>query len=274
LQSNFATCSRVRHTVLGHGPGSTLNFTIVNDPNRATDTPPFIQLLGINDAGTIAGYTGMGTPNPNRGFILTLPNSFTPLNPNINPVTCICQVQVFGITNAGTTTDRFYTDASGITHGFIDVGNGPTATTVDGPTGTTPANTQLLGLDHTEGEAAGFFTNGLGVTQAFINVGARSSALPFGSNGPVSGDNNMATGVNDAGMVVGFDMASTTTSNGFLFNAGVYTLIQFPGSVFTEPLGLNDNGEVVRNVHRVGWRHARLYLFEWNLRFIRRTRRL
>jgi hypothetical protein len=105
-------------------------------------------------------------------------------------------------------------------------------------------------------------------------VGARSSALPFGSNGPVSGDNNMATGVNDAGMVVGFDMASTTTSNGFLFNAGVYTLIQFPGSVFTEPLGLNDNGEVVRNVHRVGWRHARLYLFEWNLRFIRRTRRL
>src|SRR5580693_757233 len=76
--------------------------TIITDPNT-TDTPLFIQLLGINNAGTIVGYTGMGTPNPNRGFVLTLPNSFTPLNPNLNPVTCICQVQVFGITNAGTT---------------------------------------------------------------------------------------------------------------------------------------------------------------------------
>lgn len=229
----------------GTGQASPFNFTIVNDPNGLTDTPPFIQLLGINNAGTIVGYTGMGTPNPNRGITLTLPNSFTSLNPNINVTCTTCQVQVFGITNAGTTTDGFFTDAGGITHGFIDVGNGPTATVVDGPPGTTPANTQLLGLDHTGGEAAGFFTNGAGLTQAFIDVAGASSALPFGANGPVATDNNMATGVNDAGMVVGFDMPSATTSNGFLLSAGVYHLIQFPGSVFTQPLGLNDNGEVV-----------------------------
>src|SRR5271167_5091222 len=72
----------------GTGQAASLNFTIVNDPNAATDTPPFIQLLGIKNAGTIVGYTGMGTPNPNRGIILTLPNLFTPLNPNINPVVC------------------------------------------------------------------------------------------------------------------------------------------------------------------------------------------
>jgi hypothetical protein len=45
--------------------------TIVTDPNT-TDTPLFIQLLGINNAGTIVGYTGMGTANPN---ILTLPGT-------------------------------------------------------------------------------------------------------------------------------------------------------------------------------------------------------
>src|SRR6516165_5650211 len=56
--------------------------TIVTDP-VTTDTPLFIQLLGINNAGTIVGYTGMGTPNPNRGIILTLPNTFTSLNPNL-----------------------------------------------------------------------------------------------------------------------------------------------------------------------------------------------
>ena len=35
----------------------------------------FIQLLGISSSGTIAGYHG-ADPN-NRGFVLTLPNTFT-----------------------------------------------------------------------------------------------------------------------------------------------------------------------------------------------------
>lgn len=72
------------------GQAASLSFLTVNDPNGATDTPPFIQLLGINTTGTIVGYTGMGTPNPNRGIILTLPNSFTSLNPNINPLPALC----------------------------------------------------------------------------------------------------------------------------------------------------------------------------------------
>jgi hypothetical protein len=232
----------------GTGSAASLGFTLVNDPNALTDTPPFIQLLGINNAGTIVGYTGMGTPNPNRGIILTLPSSFTSLNPNINPVTCTtCQVQVFGINGAGTTTAGFFTDATGATHGFVDPGNLPTATTVDGPLGV-PNNTQLLGLDPLGNEAAGFFTDASGLTHAFdYNVlTATSTELPLGlSNGPVGMDNSVATGVNDAGMVAGFDMPSTTTSNGFLFDAGVYTHIQFPGSTFTQPLGLNNNGEVV-----------------------------
>ncbi len=224
---------------------ASFNFITVNDPNSATDTPPFIQLLGINDGGTIVGYTGMGTPNPNRGIILTLPNSFTSLNPNIVITCTTCQVQVFGITNAGTTTDGFFTNAAGITQGFLDVGNLATATTIDGPTGATLSNTQLLGLDLNGTEASGFFANAGGLTQGFTYMGGTSTALPFGTNGPVSGDNSMATGVNDSGMVVGFDMPSTTTSNGFLFSAGVYTAIQFPGSVFTQPMGVNDHGEVV-----------------------------
>jgi hypothetical protein len=231
----------------GTGHAASLNFTIVNDPNAATDTPPFIQLLGINNAGTIVGYTGMGTPNPNRGIILTLPNLFTSLNPNINPVTCMtCQVQVFGITNAGTTTDGFFTDSAGLTHGFVDIGNLNTATTVDGPLGVA-ANTQLLGLNHTGSEAAGFYTDAGGLTHAFSYgvAGMTSTPLPSGPNGPIATDNSQATGVNDAGMVAGFDMPSGTTSNGFLFSAGVYTRIQFPGSTFTQPLGLNNNGEVV-----------------------------
>ena len=39
-------------------------FTFVNDP-VSTDTPPFLQLLGINNASTIVGYTGIGMVNGN-----------------------------------------------------------------------------------------------------------------------------------------------------------------------------------------------------------------
>ncbi len=227
---------------------ASINFTIVNDPNAVTDTPPFIQLLGINNAGTIVGYTGMGAPNPNRGLILTLPNTFISLNPNINPATCTtCQVQVFGITNAGTTTDGFYTDATGVTHGFVDAGNVATATTVDDPLGPL-ANNQLLGLDHTGTEAAGFFADAGGLTHAYtysVSGKTFTSLLTGLPNGPVAGDNSMATGVNDAGMVVGFDMPSNTVSNGFLLSGGSYAKIQYPGSLFTQPFGINDNGEVV-----------------------------
>ncbi len=227
---------------------ASLNFTTVTDPNAATDTPPFIQLLGINNAGTIVGYTGMGAPNPNRGIILTLPNSFTSLNPNIVTTCTTCQVQVFGINSAGNTTDGFFTDSAGITHGFVDIGNTNVATTVDDLGAAPAANNQLLGLNHNATEAAGFYadTGGIAHGYAYFVTGKTFSTLPTGLlNGPVAGDNNMATGVNDAGMVTGFDMPSGATSNGFLFNAGVYTKIQFPGSVFTQPLGLNDNGEVV-----------------------------
>jgi hypothetical protein len=129
----------------------------------------------------------------------------------------------------------------------VDIGNGPLATTVDNPFAA-PLNNQLLGLDHNGNEAAGFYTDAGGLTHGYTYLvsGATFTSLPTGlPNGPVAGDSNMATGVNDAGMVTGFDMPSGTVSNGFLFSGGAYTKIQFPGSTFTQPLGLNDNGEVV-----------------------------
>jgi probable HAF family extracellular repeat protein len=46
-------------------------------------------------------------------------------------------------------------------------------------------------------------------------------------------------------MVVGFNLTSPTTSKGFLDNGGVFTFLQFPGSTFTQALGLNNDGEIV-----------------------------
>lgn len=225
-------------------------FTFVTDP-VTTDTPPFIQLLGINNAGTIVGYTGIGMVNndgtvtdPNRGLILNLPNTFTSLNPNFDPATCLtCQAQVFGIDAAGNTTDGFYIDALGGMHGFLDVGNGPTAQPVDFGGG---VGDQLLGLNQSGTMAAGFsqLANGNTVAYTYVPATNNFSVLPTAANGPAAGDSYVATGVNDSGWVTGFD---STTGTGFLFDATTasYVPIDVPGAVFTQPLSLNDAGMVV-----------------------------
>jgi len=224
-------------------------LTIITDP-VTTDTPLFIQLLGINNAGTIVGYTGMGTPNPNRGFILTLPSSFTALNPNLTGGFTNAQTQVFGISGTGTTTDGFVIDTNGVNHGFVDVGNGPVATAVDNPgTVTDPAVlNQLLGLDQMGTEAAGFYADAAGVTFGYTyNVTTQTfTALNVPTTlGFVAGDNVMGTGVNNSGMVTGFFTNGAGISFGFLLSGGVYTAIDVPGATSTQPLSLNDLGQIV-----------------------------
>lgn len=223
--------------------------TLVTDPNT-NDTPLFLQLLGINNAGTIVGYTGMGTPNPNRGFILTLPNSFTALNPNLTGGFTNAQTQVFGINGSGNTTDGFVIDTNGVTHGFVDAGNGPTATAVDNPgTVSDPAvMNQLLGLNQSGTEAAGFYADAAGVDFGYTyNIGSPSfTALNVPTSlGFMAGDNVMGTGVNSSGMVTGFFTNGAGVSFGFLLSGGSYRAIDVPGATSTQPLSLNDLGQIV-----------------------------
>src|SRR5450755_1321699 len=116
------------------------NFQTVISPGD----PAFTQLLGINNASTIAGYFGDGTAVANNGFTLVLPNSYTPEN-----VPAAAQTQVIGINNTGL-TDGFYVDAGGTTHGFTF--NGGSFTNVDAPA---TAFNQLLGIND-GGTAVGY----------------------------------------------------------------------------------------------------------------------
>lgn len=118
----------------------------------------FTQLLGINNAGTIAGYHGSGaTGHPNRGFRLTLPNTFKSEN-----FPGSAQTQVIGINNLGN-TDGFYIDTAGVTHGFLDMKG--TFTTIDFPKSSSVL-TQLLGLND-KNEAAGYWQNALDSRRPF-----------------------------------------------------------------------------------------------------------
>jgi hypothetical protein len=207
----------------------------------------------------------MGTPNPNRGIILTLPNSFTSLNPNLTGGFMNAQTQVFGISGSGNTTDGFVIDTNGITHGFVHIGNLPTATAVDNPgTVADPAvENQLLGLNQSGTEAAGFYANAAGVDFGYTyNIASQSfTALNVpASLGFIAGDAVMATGVNNSGMVTGFFTNGAGVSFGFLLNGGTYSPIDVPGATSTQPLSLNNLGQIVGTyVGTDGLNHGFIY---------------
>jgi len=200
--------------------GTTYNFQTVTSPGD----PAFTQLLGINNAGTIAGYFGDGTTVANNGFTLVLPNTYTAEN-----FPGAAQTQVVGINNTGETVG-FWIDSGGVNHGFTY--NGSTFTSVDNPF--TSTVTQLLGVNNS-GTAAGYWTDASGNFHPFTWVSG--TFTPIAVPGSVSAQ---ATDVNNAGSVVGF-----SGSEGFLDVAGVFTFLQFPGATATVADGLNNNGQVV-----------------------------
>ena len=218
------------------------SFTNIIDPLN----PTFTQALGINGSGTIVGY---GNATAFNGFVLTLPpipGNFTRENfPNPSSPPPTFSTQVVGIDAAGDTVG-FYVDTAGLNHGFTKIGG--TFSTVDRP-GT--SFNQLLGINQNGTEIAGYSsTNPAGNTlqEAFSLVTGTTTytdinALLVANFGP--NFNSQATGVNDAGWVVGFYQPTTSTFTGFVDESGVVSSITFPGSVDTQALGVNDLGWIV-----------------------------
>ncbi len=209
------------------------NFKTVvyRDPNVS-----FTQLLGINNNNVIAGYHNF---NQNQGFTLVLPSAFTTENfPNS------AMTQVVGINNSQT-TDGFYVDNSGITHGFFRTSNGEFKT-VDfpGPQIATSFNQLLSQNDYYE--AAGYYSNSINNTTPDIpyvydEVGGVFHVITI--PGAVGGA--QATGINNSGMVCGFFIDANNVNHGYLLNRGVFMKLDVPDSTFTQALGLNNRGQVV-----------------------------
>jgi hypothetical protein len=211
-------------------------FTTIVDPVN----PTFTQALGINNAGTVVGYGNATTFN---GFELTLPSTFTRQNvPGADGGT-----QVVGISGAGTTVG--FSITGGVTSGFAHTGN--TFTPVNQP-GT--AFNQLLGINQAGTVAAGYSSTdptGMTLQKAQTVSGGPSFTSPTFTdiNALLPANfNSQATGVNNAGTVVGFyqlNMAMVPDFSAFVDKGGVITTFLVPGSVSTQALGINDLGDVV-----------------------------
>lgn len=213
------------------------SFVTINNPADATlQTPVFNQLLGINDAGVIAGYYGDGAIVNNHGFTWSS-GTFTPEN-----VSGADQTQVVAINNtvSGVTYETAgfsVVNATGVNTGFTKVGT--SFTSVNGPGSTF---TQVLGLnDHNQ--AVGFYTAGA-VTGGFLynlnSMNLTTLTVPTSWNTT----SVTASGINNSGVIVGFYSTATGTA-GFIDKNGTFT--SPTDTLGTNPMffGINNLGEIV-----------------------------
>lgn len=214
------------------------NLTTVTDPTGTG----LINLLGINNSGTIAGFDNGVT---NQGFTLTLPANFTVVNfPSAlaaNPP--VVSSQVTGINAAGDLSG-LYVDSAGNTHGFTRIGG--TFTTVDNLA--SAVFNQALGINNSD-ETVGYYAPTQAGTPGDVAYSQKGGVFSDINSMLPTNFNSQAVGINSDSTpwIVGFyqpDVA-LATSFGFLDAGGTITTIDPFGSTFTQALGVNDQGEIV-----------------------------
>ena len=214
--------------------GHKYTFTTLDDHAD----PTFNQLLGINNTNVISGYFGIGSvAHPNKGYVLSPPygqGNYT--NENFPGSV---QTQVVAINNTGDTAG-FWVQGNGTNRGFIDF-NGVFTSYTDPNTPHGPGSVnQILGIND-NGIAVGFYNDAAGVSHGFTLNQATGAFTKI----PKQGGSTVATGINNAGAVVGFAQASDGTISSFLLSSGHTTRFQFPGGSSTEAFGINASDQIV-----------------------------
>ena len=211
-------------------------FQTLNNPGD----PAFNQLLGINNAGTIAGYFGDGAVQPNQGYTLSPPYSGGYTAENFPGS---AQTQVVGINSSGTTVG-FYVDGNGNNFGFVNHGGTfQSVSNPNTPVGVTATN-QLLGVNASN-MAAGFYVNGFGNSQGYVVNLATNTFTAVNLPSSFNAVSVVATGIDNAGVISGFYTDTAGNSHGFIDNAGTFTTIDDPNGANTMVFGLNNNNMAV-----------------------------
>lgn len=209
--------------------------------------PTFTQALGINSSNVIVGY---GNATNFDGFQVTAPfapGNFTRENyPNPSPPPPRLFTQVIGIDGPGDTVGFYVTNPSvGTTSGFGKAAGG-SFFTINQPGF---VFNQVLGVNQAGNEIAGYSSGdpaGMTGQQAFTATGPFFTSFTNINALLPSNFNSQATGVNNAGTVVGFyQYDSTGDFSAFMDKAGAISSFLFPGSLSTQALGINDKGNIV-----------------------------
>jgi hypothetical protein len=242
------------------------SFQTINDP---ADFPPppgaggltFTNLMGITSNGdTIPGFYGSGQAgDPNTGFVLTLPKTFTASNatfPGLVPPFNAAQTQMTAINGNGTTfTGYTYPTNTGVAtdfqFGFYEQGgvfhmvNNPK--TPDCGMGVCDprviTENQLIGVNNAN-LAVGFYNDIHGDSHGYT-YDIKTNTFSADINDP-NAVSTVTAAINNSGEIAGFFTDKNTGAiQGFIEKGGVFTTISAPGAAETELLGINDNGLAV-----------------------------
>ncbi len=224
-----------------------------------TNDVTFNQELGINSAGTIAGYFGSGMAgHPNKGYTTVPPyTSFT--NENFPGSV---QTQVTGLNNIGTTVGFWSNSNLGVgmdsNFGFANIAG--TFTNVNHPGGPSTGlfTDQLLGVNNSN-VAVGFYVDAGGATHGYTyNIGTNTFSANIDDPNGIGA--TTAAAINNAGEIAGFYTDGAMVTHGFVDIGGTFTTIDPTGSMATMLLGLNDNGLAVGTyTDAAGVMHGLLY---------------
>ncbi len=229
----------------------TYSFETLNDPaDPQFQGLTFNNLLGINNFDEIAGFYGSGQAgDPNKGYLLTLPGTFTSEN-----FPGSVQTQMTGLNDTGVKVGYFYNTNNGtavdnqfgfyLSGGvFHEVNNPNTPKPADVEPGVSPQiENQLLGVNDFN-IAVGFYNDKFGNSHGYTyNINSGTFSADINDPNAVS---TVAAAINNSGEIAGFYTDSGGVIHGFLDNQSQFTTVNAPGASETQLLGINDSGIAV-----------------------------
>jgi hypothetical protein len=244
---------------------SSVSYEISTIDNQ--NDPTFNQLLGISNAGTIAGYFGSGAAgHPNKGYLLFTPYNGDYVNENFPGSE---QTQLTGLNDNGTKVGFFSTmnNASMMDDNYGFWQRGGKYHIADFPTGSpaSPPVDQLLGVNDSD-IAVGFWTDAAGNNHGYeYDINTNRYYTVTDPHAP--GASLTAAAINNDGAIAGFYVnPADKVTDGFLKEGRQFIDLAVPGASSTTALGVNDHDEVV-GVYMVGTGStAQMHGFTWTQR--------
>ncbi len=200
------------------------NYTILSFPGSAST-----NATGINNLGQIVGAY-VSNANVVSGYIYANGNYTSLSDPLYNII------QPLGINDLGEVVG-VWGNSSNPETGFIYDDGVYTELTDPGFSQVVP-----YGINDS-GQIVGelFSDTNPDVIEAFIYTNGVYNILQMPSSSVIQ---TYARGINNSGQIVGY-YDDGTVRQGFMYSDGVYTTIDFPFTNYTQPLGINDLGDVV-----------------------------